>query len=380
MVDKVKDIVIVGAGIAGLTSALCLKKCGLSPNIIEKSKELTTQGAGIQITPNAFKVLDQLNLKEKLLELGHLPSSLNIYDYRKKAPLLSANIQEAIRDKAPYLVIKRQDLLNCLFNEIQEQNIPVKFNQSFSKESYISPPFNNAPLIGADGVWSSVRETINQQKAHFSGRIAFRAMIQAKNLPEWVNKDSLSMIMAPNAHLVFYPVDKSKTFNFVFIVSQKRCENAWSSPASIQDIMPYMKAWPTHVTDFMSEIQNWKKWPLFGVNPQKSWYQENKVLIGDAAHAMVPFLAQGGAMAIEDAAVLAQTIIKAPSSAQAFKNFETIRKQRVSHVWHEAFENGKRYHWQGFMAKSRNIALQLLGGKKLLNRYDWIYDWQPPKL
>ncbi|MEP3673464.1 MAG: FAD-dependent monooxygenase [Hyphomicrobiales bacterium] len=367
-----KSVTIVGAGIAGITTALCLKQHSIPVKIIEKRANIATAGAGIQITPNAFRILDRLGLGERIKTSGHTVNHLSVCTGRSNTMITRMPLGtdfERTHD-APYLVLKRQALIGALYEQAVAQDIDIHFNTKLAQTDGI--------IIGADGVWSSLRQQVNSVEASFSGRTAFRCMIAANQAPKWTATNDLAMWLGNNAHFAAYPVDEKGTLNLVCVVKDKQPEKRWSTRAAPSDILHHLKDWNDEIISLVQKGENWQRWPLYTVEPKQSWSRDNKVLIGDAAHAMVPFLAQGGAMAIEDAATLAHAIAKKANMNDAFAAYQSLRKERITRVWNEAKANGERYHWSGMMARTRDLGLKALGGKRLQQRYNWIYEWQPP--
>lgn len=369
-----KSVVIIGAGIAGLTAALCLKRHSIKAEIIERRETITTQGAGIQITPNAYHVLNLLGLGSKLKKASHQVEHLSVFKASTGKLITKMPLGQDFEKTygAPYLVLKRQQLLDILSRETAKQKIKITFDKEYKSHK----AKKNDIIIGADGVWSKVREDINDADARFSGRTAYRALIPAKAAASTTLND-LSMWLGDQAHFVAYPADQSGTLNLVFIVKSTLIENRWSSPAKKAEIMQHLTGWNKDVIRLIELGENWQRWPLYTVPPKHSWSKGNKVLIGDAAHAMLPFLAQGGAMAIEDAASLATRLADSPSTSDALKAYQSSRQKRVARIYTESKANGARYHWSGILAGLRDIGLKTMGGKRLQQRYDWIYGWKP---
>ena len=371
-----KNVTIIGAGIAGLTAALCLNKHSIPVKIIEKRAALTSAGAGIQITPNAFRILDALGLGEFIKTSSHRVKQLKICKARTGNIITDMPLGADFENThgAPYLVLKRQAIIEALYQQVMAQNILIQFNKKHDKPADITDEI----IIGADGVWSIVREQINGPEASFSGRTAFRSMISAEKARNPNTPKDLTMWLGDKAHFVAYPVDEAGTLNLVCVVKNEQPEKRWSSPATSHEVLHHLKDWNDDILGLVDLGENWQRWPLYTVSPNQSWSRDNKVLIGDAAHAMVPFLAQGGAMAIEDAATLAHAIATKSPLNDAFSAYQSSRQQRVSRIWNEATANGERYHWSGIMAKTRDLGLKAMGGERLQRRYHWIYDWKPP--
>ena len=369
----IHPLTIAGAGIAGLTTALSLHKRGVASTIIEKRPSLTDEGAGIQITPNAFHVLAGLGLGDAFKQRAHASQAVTLRVSTTHREIVQMPLGEpfAKRHDAPYLVVHRADLMAILHEACKDAGIPIQFGETLDEET-------DTPVIGADGVWSTTRQRIGNVEAKFSNRIAFRAIIDAEGSEAFDKTHDVTVTFGSKAHFVYYPIKGGKQLNMVCIVQGGQIENRWSAPATSNDVLAHLPNWSTTIKALIKRTDNWQRWPLFTVAPESPWTNETTALVGDAAHGMVPFVAQGGAMAIEDAAVLAHAIATHNDISTAFKAYENARKTRVTKVWHEAMTNGKRYHMSGVAAIARNVGLKAIGGERMANRYNWIYDWRPP--
>lgn len=374
--NPARTVTIAGAGIAGLTAALCLEKYSIPARLIEKRASLAAEGAGIQITPNAMRILASLGLSDALRTKGRAAESLTVHagDTGRKIARMPLGATFEREHGAPYLVIGRQALLDILHEAAYRRGIEISFGTPYRATEHDGEDV----LVGADGVWSAVRAGVNGAQAAFSGRTAFRAMIPATRAPDWAAACDLSIWLGNDAHFVLYPVDRERTLNLVCVVKSADIENRWSMPAAARDILPYLEKWHPSLKGLVEECETWLRWPLYAVSPRHSWVSGKKALIGDSAHAMVPFLAQGGAMAIEDAAILAHALHETADAQSALAAYRTARHPRVARVWREAEKNGARYHWSGPAALARNLALSAVGGKALLARYRWLYGWRAP--
>ena len=370
-------LTIVGAGIAGLTTALCLHQRGIASKIIEKRPALADEGAGIQITPNAFHVLAGLGLGATFKQRAHASQTVTLRESATHREIVQMPLGEpfAKRHDAPYLVVHRADLMAILHKACKDAGIPIHFGKTLSDEQA------DIPVIGADGVWSTTRQRIGNVEAKFSNRIAFRAIIDAADGEAFDKTHDVTVTFGAKAHFVSYPIKGGKQLNLVCIVQDEqnaKAENRWSAPAASADVLAHLPNWSSTIKTLIKRTNEWQRWPLYTVAPKSPWTNNTTALIGDAAHAMVPFVAQGGAMAIEDAAVLAHAIATQPDTSKAFKAYESARKARVTKVWQEAMTNGKRYYMSGLTAIARNVGLKAIGGERMANRYNWIYDWRPP--
>lgn len=377
MAASSNPIIIVGAGIAGITAALFLRKYSIPVKVIESRLEVTTEGAGIQLTPNALRVLADLNLSDELISHGHCVSHLSIHSATSGAQIVEVPYGDDFRQvhNAPYIVIHRGDLVKSLHDLAIKQDIEIALDTPFDTDCYNLDDV----IIGADGIWSATRARVNESTAQFTGRIAFRSLLKAEDIEKKTIKD-LTMWLGPDIHFVAYPVNSAGDINLVCVIKGAKIDQKWSTSVDQDHVLQHLSSWNALPINLVRQSHNWTKWPLFGVKPEDQWTKGNMALIGDAAHAMVPFLAQGGAMAIEDAAVIAHALASEGPAKQAFASYQSARKDRVSRIWYEALGNADRYHWKGFKAKARDIALKSMGGHRLKQRYDWIYKWQPPAL
>jgi salicylate hydroxylase len=246
-------------------------------------------------------------------------------------------------------------------------------------------------LIGADGVWSAVRnQYFPQAQPHFSGMIAWRGTVDSGVLPREFNAPGVQLWMGSNAHIVAYPISGGRKINVVVIVPGTWNRPGWSAPGESAEIKNAFASsrWPSRVRMMIGAVDHWRRWGLFTMPDGGVWTSGATALLGDAAHAMLPFVAQGAGMAIEDAAVLAKClgeshgkragqaagdVAAVPASLQRYAG---QRKPRVTKVQRTARQSGQIYHLQGPMALARDLVMRNLGGARLLARNDWIYDWR----
>lgn len=359
--------IIAGGGIAGLTSALCLAKQGIAATVHEQAETLNEVGAGIQLSPNAMRILIELGLGDAIDAVAVRPEVISLHDGRTGARLNSLPLGAYAQGRygAPYCVIHRADLQAVLAEACQAHNlITVKLG------SPLKPGDTEEPVIAADGVHSTWRAKVRQDAdKHFTGYVAWRTTHEV----EQIKSGAVTRIwFGPNAHLVDYPVSAGAQRNLVAIAKV----DATPNPADAKDkLMQAFARWDSSIQSRLDALDNWLPWPLNGVDPKGAWVKANIALIGDAAHATLPFAAQGGGMAIEDASVLAQKLANEPDIASAFKAYERARKPRVTRIWNEAVKNGRIYHLTGPMALARNLVIKTKPGEELLARYDWLYGW-----
>lgn len=393
-----RSIIIAGAGIGGLTAALALARAGYRAVVLERAARLEQAGAGIQLSPNAMHVLTALGLAESLRPYAVAPEAIRIADARSDRSIARIPLGRTAEARygAPYWVVHRADLQAVLLNALQQSHdITLRLGtrvEDFAVHQHgITVQARTASgahdeqgiaLIGADGLWSTLRERCgDRRQPAFARRTAWRAVVPAERVTQEFRAPLTSLWLGRNAHLVHYPVQAGAAVNIVAIARDDWQEAGWSAPAKGSDLAPRFAAFAPALRALIAVPEHWQKWALFDRTPGRPRQQGPVTLIGDAAHPMLPFLAQGGAMAIEDAAVLAHCLAhetRAPEDA--LRAYESMRRARVARAQREARHNAWRYHLAGPLAFARNRVLGLMDGERLLHRYDWLYGFAPPAL
>lgn len=393
-----RTIVIAGAGIGGLTAALALTRVGFRALILEQAQRLEETGAGIQLSPNATRVLLALGLAERLRPLVVAPQAVRVVRANSGADIVRIPLGAAAEARygAPYWVIHRADLQAVLAAAIEDspdvtlrlgtrvqdyavhQHGVTVVTQDAAGRDHVSRDEQGIALIGADGLWSTLRARLGDRTApRFAKRTAWRAVVPASRVLEEFREPVTGLWLGRDAHLVHYPVRGGREVNIVAIVRDDWHGEGWSTPARQGELTPRFAAFPAQVRALLALPERWQKWALFDRPPGRPRSREEVTLLGDAAHPMLPFLAQGGAMAIEDAAVLARCLERDENIPRALRAYEGARRHRVARVQREARRNSQVYHLAGPLGLARNLTLAALGGEKLLRRYDWLYGWQP---
>ncbi len=388
-----RTLAIAGAGIGGLTAALALNRIGYRIILFEREAQLTEAGAGLQLSPNASRILIDLGLEPQLSASALTPDAVNVINAQSGGEIVRIPLGDKIPSQygAPYWLVHRADLQAALLAQVQAApGIELRLGWQFEDASdtidgvtvmqrrgVSRRPDHVDALIGADGVWSAVRRQMFPDiRAQFGHRIAWRGMIDAANVPRTFDHRCVQLWMGAGAHLVAYPMVATGNVNLVAIVNDEWSRPGWSEPGNAGEIARHFAAWHDGARAMIGAVANWRKWALFEV-PGGAFAKDRVVLLGDAAHAMLPFAAQGAAMAIEDAAVLARCVEAQPGDlAAAFRDYENQRRGRVARVQRASRRNGQIYHLKGAAKFARNRAMQLLGGARLLARQDWIYRWR----
>jgi len=393
-----RHVIVAGAGIAGLTAALALTRVGLRVTVLEQAARLEETGAGIQLGPNATRVLIAFGLRERLAASVMTPQAIRVMaggSGREIVRIPLGSTAEA-RYGAPYWTIHRGDLQAALADAVQATpDIALKLAtrvEDFAthvngitvqahRDQRVVEDVGLA-LIGADGVWSTLGGRLQARRPAFRQRTAWRALIPAEQAPDEFRQPLVHLWLGLGAHLVHYPVKAGWLINVVAIVHDDWDEIGWSAAGERTEVMRHFSgfAWADTARALVALPERWLKWALYDRAEPFSAGNGPVTLIGDAAHPMLPFLAQGAGMAIEDAAVVADMLGKyRDDPADALRAYEGARWHRAFRAQQASRNQGRIYGMSGPPALIRNLSMRAMGGEKLLSRYDWLYSWRPPE-
>lgn len=381
-----RPILIAGAGIGGLVLALILARKGIRAVLIERAPVLEEVGAGLQLSPNASRILDRLGLGPLIDEAGIQPARIRLIDGKTGAPLAQIPLGFAAERRwgAPYRLIHRAALQHILVRAAHKADVDLRLGTELVdfaatdkgvvahlRSADFDESFGASALVGADGVHSRVRTSMGGPDIAFSGQVAWRATV---TLPSPIEA---GVWLGPGAHLVTYPIDHHGTLNLVAVTRGKLSSTGWSQIGSRAELLTSFQGWAPPVQRLLNAADNWLTWPLFDGRPAK--IGDGRVtLIGDAAHPVLPHLAQGAGLAIEDAAVLAARLEELPDApATAFRKYENERASRTASVQSAARRNGEIFRMSGVTAFARDAVLRVLGPERLMARYDWVYGYRP---
>jgi salicylate hydroxylase len=394
-----RTIFVAGAGIGGLTASLALAAQGFRVVILEKAERLEEAGAGLQLSPNASRVLIDLGLQSRLAARAVTPEAISLMSARSGGEVTRMPLGEAasLRAGAPYWVVHRADLQAALQAAVNDNpDIELRLGCQFEdavthakgltvvQRSGVTRSEGQAlALVGADGIWSTVRHQLFPEvQPQFSGLIAWRGTLDATQLPREYTSRRVQLWMGPNAHLVAYPISGARQINVVAVVPGTWNRPGWSAPGETGEIKNAFASsrWPGPARMMIGAVDDWRKWALFTVPDGSGWTDGAIALLGDAVHAMLPFAAQGAAMAIEDAAVLAKCLGGVGENTAgipaALKRYARLRRSRVARVQRTARGVGRIYHLSGPAALARDLTIKAIGPSRMLARQNWIYDWR----
>jgi salicylate hydroxylase len=389
--------IIAGAGIAGLTTAIALSRAGLRVAIYERATTLNEFGAGLQLTPNATRILARYGLLERVLPLASRPCAVVVLRGSDDTELMRMPLDDAERRwGAAYLVIHRADLQRALLDAVRAQPdveltlgatvldfIDDGGHLSVRVERGLAQSHDEADLlIGADGLRSRVRDQLGfgaQDDVEFAGRVAYRAIIN----PDDANPrrtQNVVLRLGRQAHLVQYPLRAGSIMNLVATIGSawptgntNHADREREHALNYASLETAFRRWSKEARLLAQAPVQWRAWPLYHRSPISSFSLGRVALIGDAAHPMVPFLAQGAAQAIEDAGQLGRVLSQVQDISAALSMYSRDRVARATRVQREALKVGRIYHMSGPLAFARDAAMRMLGTRGLTERYDWLY-------
>lgn len=392
-VQSNNPILINGAGIAGLSAALSLAKAGQSVIVHEKAEGFETLGAGLQLSPNATSVLYRLGLTKELETIATEPEAIRLHSGKSGRRLATLTLGSAARRKfgSPYFVVHRADLQSILFNRCQNDN---RISIRFSSEIVEMAPHRNGvtamvqrkgeisertacAIIVADGVWSKLRTQVLKLDApRYSGKIAWRALMPAANLANPELSRNTKVWLGAKSHVVTYPIRDGSSVNMVVITNGPMASEGERLTINNSELQAQFAKWNGGFVPILDQQARWTGWPLFELEKSGPMHFGAIGLAGDAAHAMLPFAAQGAAMAIEDAWVLGNAFKEHDSAHAAMAAYEKARKGRVNRVMGMARKNGRIYHLGQPVSTARDLTMMLTPNGLLSKRQEWIYGWK----
>ncbi len=385
-------VLIAGGGIGGLALAIALSQHNIPSIILERGGSFSEAGAGIQIGPNGTRLLQRLGVATHLEPNVGRPIGIHVRRGSDGADRGTLPLGEWIEQRhgAPYWTAHRGHLQAALL--ARASNLPsIEFRMSWDVASFNETNHDvtvmatdgrrltGAFLVGADGLWSAVRRQISGTAMPTSSRrSAARTVIATADLPADIRGDHVGVWMAPRVHVVHYPVRGGAETAVAILADEPWSVPGWGEDVSADEALRPCSGLSPLLLDLLGRGRDWRKWSLFDPPPLAHWSMARTTLLGDAAHPILPFLAQGAVMAIEDAVVLADVL--ASNMATPLMAYENARRPRTQNVQNTARRNGQIYHLSGVAAAARDLALRAIPPAQMMARYDWLYGWTPPTL
>lgn len=402
-----EQVVIVGGGIGGLGAALALSREGVGVDLLEQAAAFGEVGAGLQLGPNAVRVLDAWGLRDALKAVAAFPESLQVRDAHSGKTLGSLRLGTEARRRygQPYATLHRADLHGLLLKAV-ERGSGVRLHLNHRVASYgevgnavqvtceDESRFEGRALLGCDGLWSRVRcQMLGAKAARSSGHLAYRGLVRTSDLPVASRAPAVTAWLGPKLHAVHYPVRGGEWFNVVVVVhgvighghggEVGSDPHSWTHAAHAADLCRSLGPASADLLGTIEAVSEWKLWPLNDRAPMAGAHEHARGrvgLLGDAAHPLRPYLAQGAAMALEDAWTLGQLVGGSKGLAidwvTLLQRFAQTRWQRNARVQSRSARNGSIFHADGPLRWARNASMLALGEGLLDN--PWLYEGPPP--
>ena len=395
-------ILISGGGIGGLAAAMVLAKDGHAVTVLEQAAAFGEIGAGIQLGPNIFRMFDYLGLTEAINRVAFFPTGLALNDVRTGEKVVRVALGDMARVTYgfPYGVIYRADLHRVFLDACRAQpHVTLRTHakvESFEQSAegvtvqlaaheagQAGETLHGSALIGADGMWSQIREAIvGDGKPRVSGHIAYRAVLNRADVPAHLWSDDVVLWGGEKTHLVHYPLRQGELFNLVAVFHSNKYDEGWNSFGDAGELNERFAQACPQVKELLGKIETWKMWVLCDREPVKNWTDRRVTLLGDAAHPMLQYLAQGAGQAIEDAVVLREALRFTRGDIQkAFQKYQQARYLRTGRVQLTARFYGDIYHASGVQRELRNQLFQSGTESAGFAGLKWMYDGiEPSKL
>jgi salicylate hydroxylase len=389
-------MIIAGGGIGGLAAALACGQAGARPQVLERAATFSEVGAGIQMGPNVTRTLHAWGLAEDLKEIGFVPRKLDAKDTQTGQIIGTLRLGQRSLDTygAPYFTVHRADLHRVFLKKIMssgqaelrldsevqglQQNADGIQISGTNLPASLTELSKSAAMVGADGLWSKTRQFVVPPTApRVTGLLAYRALVPMQSIPEKLRLQDVNVWVGPRVHAVLYPVKCGEYLNLVVVVQgpPPASLDDWDHAGNKQDLEAAMGPIHVDLRNMLAAVPAWRLWPLCDRPPIKGPHEMAKgriALLGDAAHPMRPFLAQGAGMAIEDAAELARSWARADLQVEdRLQMYAQARWARNAQVQQRSIRNGQIFHLQGPLRWGRNAAMKLLG--EPLMDVPWLY-------
>jgi salicylate hydroxylase len=388
--DGTVRVVVVGGGVGGLAAALSLARLGIGVSLLEQSSEIAEIGAGLQLAPNAFAALDALGIGEGVRRRSVFTDRLVMMDAVDASEVASFPVGEDFRKRFgnPYAVSHRADLHKSILEAVEKTpsitlHVATKVVDLVVGDEGVAVTDQNgkthrgAAVIGCDGIRSVIRDKLIGDEVRVSGHVVYRAVVPREDMPEDLGWNAPAIWCGPNYHLVHYPLRGGEQFNLVVTFHSREQETWGVREGSKEEVLSYFEGIHHRPRALLDKPKSWKRWSTADRRPIAAWGKGRATLLGDAAHPMLQYLAQGACMALEDAVTLGRAVEACQLDFDAaFRLYEAARVTRTARVVLSTREMGRIYHASGVERMVRN---SLWVGRQPGQYYDaleWLYGWK----
>jgi 3-hydroxybenzoate 6-monooxygenase len=383
-------VLIAGGGIGGLAAALALARQGIAVKVLEQSAQIGEIGAGIQLGPNAFSAFDALGIGERARARAVYTERLVMMDALDESEVASMPVGDAFRKRFgnPYAVSHRADVHQSLLEGAQEHGAIElltsaridRVEQDASGVTAIDGQgraHKGVALIGCDGVKSSVRSQFVNDPVRVSGHVVYRAVADARDFPADLKLNAPCLWAGPDCHLVHYPLRGGEQYNVVVTFHSRKAEEWGVTDGSREEVMSYFTGIGPRPRRLLDLPKSWRRWATADREPIGQWTFGRVTLLGDAAHPMLQYLAQGACMAMEDAVTLGEALAREDGDiGRGFARYERARVARTARVVLLTREMGRIYHAKGVERLVRNDLWKGRTPERFYDSLEWLYGWR----
>ena len=388
-----KKFIVVGGGIGGLAAAVALSQQGVHVTVLEQAAQLGEIGAGVQLGPNAFAALDALGVGETARKRAVFTERLIMMDAVDGSEVGSFPVGQAFRDRFqnPYAVIHRADIHTSMLEATQGSNLihvetstkVVSVSQDDQGVTAVDQNgriFKADALVAADGVRSVIREKLFNDPPRISGHVVYRAVVPVAEMPLDLQINAPVVWAGPDCHLVHYPLRDGQQYNLV-VTFHSRDEEEWGvTDGSKDEVLSYFDGICPRARQMLHLPKTWRRWATADRNPLEKWGDGRVTMLGDAAHGMLQYMAQGACMAIEDAVTLGEAMKHCQGDViKAFQLYEKSRIPRTARVVLSARDMGRLYHAKGVERLVRNQLWEGRTPERFYDALEWLYGWRAEK-
>lgn len=384
-----QSAIVVGGGIGGLAAALALTRQGIQVQLLEQAAEIGEIGAGIQLGPNAFAALDALGVGDIARQRAVFTDHIIMMDAVDNTEIVRIETGTAFRDRfnGPYAVIHRADIHGSILEGVRNDPL-ISFHTSTQIDRFVQTDahaevidtqgnsYRADVVVGCDGVKSIVRQHLIGDEPRVTGHVVYRAVVERDNMPEDLRINAPVLWAGPRCHLVHYPLRGGQQYNLVVTFHSREQEEWGVRDGSKEEVLSYFQGIHPRPAQLLDRPTSWRRWATADREPVEQWSFGRGTLLGDAAHPMSQYMAQGACMALEDAVTLGQAVAQCQGDLPAaFKLYESLRIPRSARVVWSTREMGRIYHAKGVERTVRNALWKDATQTRFYDGLQWLYGW-----